>query len=122
MNVSELREKIFNLIGLSLGKYSNNLPSIWVYGGASNPPSRSDGLECLIMEMPLRKSSCVSGGLHYKPQEWQIVLKNYILSSNLIQAYHILENNFTVRDFFYMPSSNDMLEQCNFSIFDPITY
>ncbi|MFM6253390.1 MAG: hypothetical protein ACKPEQ_30325, partial [Dolichospermum sp.] len=51
-----------------------------------DPPSASDGLECLIQQMPLNPAQGSSGGQRYKPQHWIVTLKNFKKSSNLVNA------------------------------------
>lgn len=121
MTAAELRTKLAALLAADLGKYSNNLPSIWVFGAAQDPPSASDGLECLIQQMSLAPAQGSSGGQRYKPQQWVIVLKNFKKSSNLVNALRKIETNFVVVRYSYTPSTATVFEQARIIIFDPIT-
>jgi hypothetical protein len=118
----KLKDKLLILLTDELGQYANQQTSIWIYGASSNPPTRSNGLECLILEQPSSPAQSVSGAIKYKPQSFQIILKNYVQSSKLLNAVRIIENNFVVRNYSYMPSTNDILEQCNLEVFIPIVY
>jgi hypothetical protein len=122
MDAKTLKSKIKLLLSNKLGQYLNGQTSIWIYGASSNPPSRSNGLECLILEQPSNPAQSASGGIKYKPQTFQIILKNYIASNKLVEAIRILETNFVIQNYSYMPSTNDILEQANLSLFLPIVY
>ncbi|MFM6200050.1 MAG: hypothetical protein ACKPE1_13070 [Dolichospermum sp.] len=121
MTVAELRTKLATLLASDLGKYSNNQLSIWVYGAAQDPPSASDGLECLIQQMPLNPAQGSSGGQRYKPQHWIVTLKNFKKSSNLVNALRKIETNFVVRQYSYFPFTATVFEQARITIFDPTT-
>jgi hypothetical protein len=122
LTAKDLKNKLLALLENELGQYANQQPSIWIYGASSNPPTRSDGLECLILEQPSSPAQSASGGIKYKPQTFQVILKNYIQSSRLLNAIRIIETNFVVKNYSYMPSTNDILEQCNLEVFIPIVY
>ena len=120
MNVAELRLSLSHLLIAELGKYPNNHPSIWVYGGSSQPPGRSDGLECLIREHPEVAARASSGGQRYKPQKWEILLRNWNKSSKLSIAIAKVENRFPVQRYTYLPATENTLEQARIFIYDPI--
>lgn len=120
MNVAELRLSLSHLLVAELGKYPNNYPSIWVFGGASQPPGRSDGLECLIREHPDVAARASSGGQRYKPQKWEILLRNWNKSSKLSTAIAKIENRFPVQRYTYLPATEHTLEQARVFIYDPI--
>jgi hypothetical protein len=120
MNVSELRSQLSALLASELGRYPNNQLSIWVFGSSSNPPSSSNGLECLIKEVPGGYAKRSSGGQKFKPQEWEIVLKNYSPSSKLATAIAKIEKRFTVTSCRHTPSTTDAIEQARIFIYDPI--
>lgn len=77
MNALQLRAKLQKLLSKELGTYSNGVPSIWVYGSANKPPSSSNGLEVLIKNVPGGAAQAASGGVKYKPQIWEVTLKNF---------------------------------------------
>ncbi|MFM6152639.1 MAG: hypothetical protein ACKPE3_06485, partial [Sphaerospermopsis kisseleviana] len=52
MRAVDLRRILTTLLSTELGTYTNGVPSVWVYGSSSQPPSSSNGLECLIKETP----------------------------------------------------------------------
>jgi hypothetical protein len=122
MDSKGLRTFLLGVLSDDLGVYTNNQVSIWVYGADSNPPSSSNGLECLIMKQPLSPSQSMSGGIKYKPQLWQIVLKNYATSNKLVRAISKIETRLVVKNYRYMPATNDIIEQANLSVFNPIVY
>jgi hypothetical protein len=117
----ELRAKLTTLLASDLGKYSNNQPSIWVYGSNADPPSASDGLECLIKQVPMGPAQGSSGGQRYKPQQWEVVLKNFKRSSNLVNALRKIEINFVVYRYSHTPATDTVFEQARIIIFAPIT-
>lgn len=120
MNVAELRSQLQSLLSAELGRYTNNQISIWVYGSASNPPSSSNGLECLIKQVPNGYARRSSGGQKFKPQEWEIVLKNYVPSSKLADAIAKIERRFTVVSCNHIPATTEAIEQARIFVYDPI--
>jgi len=118
---AELRAKLATLLAADLGKYFNNQPSIWVYGSNADPPSASDGLECLIKQVPMGPAQGSSGGQRYKPQQWEVVLKNFKRSSNLVNALRKIEINFVVYRYSHTPATDTVFEQARIIIFAPIT-
>jgi len=118
---AELRAKLTTLLAPELGKYSNNQPSIWVYGSNVDPPSASDGLECLIKQMPSGASQSSSGGQRYKPQQFEVTLKNFKKSSNLIKALEKIEIHFVVQRYTHFPFSPTTIEQARILVFAPKT-
>ncbi len=120
MNVAELNTQLRTLLSTELGVYSNGTPSIWVYGSASNPPSVSNGLECLIRQNPIGYAGGSSAGQRYKPQQWEIILKNWKRDSNLIKAISKIEQRYCVMSLTHIPFSNEFIEQATIFIKDPI--
>lgn len=120
MNVAELRTALALLLASDLGKYPNGLPSVWVFGGASQPPGRSDGLECLIKEHPEIAAKASSGGQKFKPQKWEILLRNWNKSSKLSIAIAKIESRFPVLRYTHLPATEQTLEQARVYIYDPI--
>jgi aspartate/tyrosine/aromatic aminotransferase len=120
MNDIELKNKLLEVINNELGYYRNNQKSIWVYGSVSQPPSSSDGLECLIKQQPNGVAQAVSGAKKYKPQMWEITLKNYKPSSKLVEAIAKIELEFIVNSCNHIPATNEIFEQARILIFDPI--
>lgn len=121
MNAVDLRNKLQVLLAPELGRYSNGLPSIWVYGSASDPPSASNGLECLIKQVPSVPAQGSSGGQRYKPQEWDITLKNFKRDSNLAKALAKIEVHFVIYQYSHFPFTSTTFEQARIAIFDPVT-
>jgi hypothetical protein len=120
MNVAELRERLQSLLASDLGVYTGNIPSIWVFGSAQNPPSKSTGLECLIKQMPNGYAKSSSAGMKYKEQIWEITLVNYKQDSNLIKAVQKIENSFIVRQMTHQPFTSTEFERSRILIYDPI--
>jgi len=120
MKVSDLRKRLSALLTTELGTYTNGLPSIWVYGSSSQPPSASNGLECLIKEVPGVAAKVVSSGSKYKPQQWEILLRNWTKNSNLPIALNKIETRFIVLRYTHIPATSDVLEQARIFIFDPV--
>jgi hypothetical protein len=119
--VAELRTKLAALLAPDLGKYTNGCPSVWTYGSNADPPSASDGLECLIKQVPMGSAQGSSGGQRYKPQQWEVVLKNFKRSSNLVNALRKIEINFVVYRYSHTPATDTVFEQARIIIFAPIT-
>lgn len=119
MTVAELRAILVSLLSSELGLYTNGLPSIWIYGSSSQPPSASSGLEVLIQELPIGCPNILSSGQRYEPREWEIVLKNYTKSSKLSQAIAKIKSRFILRKCRVLPATSTTLEQARISIFDP---
>ncbi|MFM6728091.1 MAG: hypothetical protein ACKPJF_27320 [Dolichospermum sp.] len=111
MTVAELRTKLATLLDSDLVKYSNNQLSIWVYGAAQDPPSASDGLECLNKQMPLNPEQGSSGGQLYKQKHWIVTLKIFKKSYNLVNAIRKIETNFVVRQYSYFPFTATVFEK-----------
>lgn len=120
MKVADLRRILTALLATELGTYTNGLPSIWVYGSSSQPPSASNGLECLIKETPDVAAKVTSAGSKYKPQQWEILLRNWVKNSNLPAAIAKIERRFPVLRYTHIPATSDILEQSRIVIFDPI--
>lgn len=120
MKVADLRRILTNLLSTELGTYTNGIPSVWVYGSSSQPPSSSNGLECLIKETPDTSAYPTSAGYKYKPQLWEITLRNWVKNSNLPIAISKIERRFIVSRYTHLPASSDTLEQSRIIIFDPI--
>jgi hypothetical protein len=120
MNAADLNAKLRALLSTELGVYSNGTPSIWVYGSSSNPPSASNGLECLIRQNPIGFAGGSSAGQRYKPQQWEVVLKNWNKDSNLIKALSKIEQNFCVTSVVHIPFTGEFIEQAKIMIKDPI--
>jgi hypothetical protein len=121
MTPAILRTRLLNLLSSELGRYKNNQPSIWIYGSNSNPPSISDGLEVLIKEVPYGSARVTSSNGRFKPQCWEVYLKNYVQSKKLLQAINKIESNFQLQgNYVHMASTADSIEQCRLLIFDPI--
>ena len=119
--VAELRTKLATLLAAELGVYKNGCPSIWVAGSAQDPPSASDGLECLIGQVPMGPAQSSSGGQRYKPQQWVITLKNFRKSSNLVKSLRKIEINFVVHRYSHTPFTATTFEQARIVVFAPIT-
>lgn len=120
MNVIELKEKLQNLLINELGVYTNNIPSIWVFGSSQNPPSKSTGLECLIKQMPMGIAKGSSAGMKYKEQIWEITLINCKQDSNLVKAVQKIEKSFMVRQFTHQPFTSTEYERSRLLVYDPI--
>ncbi|MEH1786890.1 MAG: hypothetical protein V7L23_15255 [Nostoc sp.] len=121
MKAYQLRLKLVKLLTKELGKYSNGIPSIWVYGSGKKPPSSSDGLEVLINNMPGGQAAqAASGGIKYKPQIWEVTLKNFKEDRSLVRAIGKIEVNFNVRNYNHLPADEQIIEQAKVYIFDPI--
>jgi hypothetical protein len=122
MNLAELNTKLRALLTPELGTYSNGSLSIWAYGSSNPPPSVSNGLECLIRQVPLGYAKSSSAGQKYKIQEWEIYLKNYKKDLNLSKAIIKIEKSFSVIQVVHMPYSLDTIEQARILIKDPIVF
>jgi len=122
MNVSELNARLRVLLLPELGTYINGTASIWVYGSNSLPPSVSNGMECLIRQIPLGYARSSSSGQKYKPQEWEIILKNYKKDNNIDKAIRNIEQSFPVSEVVHMPFTTETIEQARIRIKDPIFF
>lgn len=122
MNASELNARLRILLSSELGAYSNGAASIWVYGSNSLPPSISSGMECLIRQIPIGYARSSSSGQKYKPQEWEITLKNYKKDSNIDKAIRKIEQSFAVNEVVHMPFTTETIEQARIRIKDPIFF
>lgn len=122
MTAAELNARLRKLLLSELGLYSNNTPSIWVYGSNSLPPSVSSGLECLITQNPIGYAKNSSAGQKYKDQKWEVILKNYKRDSKLIQAITKIEKNFVIAQITHFPFTNESLEQARILIKDPVVF
>jgi len=120
MNVAELKTQLQDLLLPELGSYTNGLKSVWVYGSAQDPPSVSNGLECLIRQVPSGAARGSSAGQRFKPQEWEVVLKNFKRDSNLVKALRKIEVRYVVLRYSHIPFSNEFFESARIVIFDPI--
>lgn len=120
MKAIDLRRILTTLLSTELGTYSNGTPSVWVYGSSSQPPSSSSGLECLIKETPDVSAQPTSSGNRYKPQLWEVTLRNWSKNSNLPAALSKIERRFNVTRYTHLPATSDTLEQSRIFIFDPI--
>jgi hypothetical protein len=120
MKVADLRKILTTLLATELGVYANGTPSVWVYGSSSQPPSSSNGLECLIKETPDTVAMATSAGYKYKPQLWEVTLRNWAKNSNLPLAVSKIEKRFNVTRYTHLPAASDTLEQSRILIFDPI--
>lgn len=120
MNALQLRAKLQKLLSKELGTYSNGVPSIWVYGSANKPPSSSNGLEVLIKNVPGGAAQAASGGVKYKPQIWEVTLKNFKEDVTVVAVIRKIETTFVVRNYTHMPETEQTIEQANVFIFDPI--
>lgn len=120
MNVAELRSLLSTLLATELGKYTNNQPSVWVYGSSSQPPGPSNGLECLIKEQSEIPARTSSAGQKYKPRQWEILLRNWGKSSSLSVAISKIETQFVVLRYTHLPATERTLEQARVYIFDPV--
>ncbi|MFM6004530.1 MAG: hypothetical protein ACKPA7_13280 [Sphaerospermopsis kisseleviana] len=120
MRAVDLRRILTTLLSTELGTYTNGVPSVWVYGSSSQPPSSSNGLECLIKETPDVAACPTSAGTKYKPQLWEVTLRNWTRTSNLAIALTKIEKRFIVRRYTHLPAASDTLEQSRIFIFDPI--
>lgn len=120
MKVADLRKILTTLLAAELGTYTNGLPSVWVYGSSSQPPSASNGLECLIKETPDFAAKTTSAGSKYKPQQWEILLRNWAKNSSLPAAIAKIEQRLMVLRYTHIPATSDVLEQSRIVIFDPI--
>lgn len=109
------------LLKEDLGNYKNGIPSIWIFGSSSNPPSASDGLECLVKAWPGGKpAGRSSGGQKIKEQLWEVTLKNFQESPNLRNALRKIEKRFIVKELTHLPSTVDTYEQARLTIYDCI--
>ena len=120
MKAIDLRKILTALLSTELGTYTNGTVSIWVYGSSSQPPSSSSGLECLIKETPDTAAQPTSAGTRYKPQIWEVTLRNWAKTSNLATALNKIEKRFIVQRYTHLPATSDTLEQSRVLIFDPI--
>jgi len=122
MNASELNARLRVLLSSELGTYSNGTASIWVYGSNSLPPSVSNGMECLIRQIPIGYARSSSSGQKYKPQEWEITLKNYKKDSSIDKAIRKIEQSFAINEVVHMPFTTETIEQARIRIKDPIFF
>lgn len=120
MRAVDLRRLLTTLLASELGTYANGSTAIWVYGSSSQPPSSSNGLECLVKETPDSASRATSAGYRYKPQVWEVTLRNWAKNSNLPTAISKIERRFLVTRYTHLPATSDTLEQSRILIFDPI--
>ena len=122
MIIADLNIKLRSLLTPELGTYSNGALSIWAYGSSNPPPSVSNGLECLIRQVPLGYAKSSSAGQKYKVQEWEIYLKNYKKDLNMSKAIVKIEKAFSVIQVTHMPYTSDAIEQARILIKDPVVF
>lgn len=122
MIIADLNIKLRSLLTPELGTYSNGALSIWAYGSSNPPPSASNGLECLIRQVPLGYAKSSSAGQKYKVQEWEIYLKNYKKDLNMSKAIVKIEKTFSVIQVTHMPYTSDAIEQARILIKDPVIF
>lgn len=120
MNAKELRRKLLDLLSEEVGEYKNSVPSIWVYGSGSNPPSRSNGLEVLLESYPKGDPQSTSGGVRYYPQFWEVTLKNWQQTNKLVRGLNKIQANFITRRMRHYPANEQTIERAMLEIFDPV--
>ncbi|NEN94474.1 MAG: hypothetical protein F6K50_02715 [Moorea sp. SIO3I7] len=118
LSLPELRDRLELLLEEYLGRYPSGQKAVWVC--PPEPPSVPNEIQCLIQRVPESRIDFLSAGQRYSDRNYVLILTNFNRETSLSSALDKIVANLPVRQYTYMPITEQSYEQARLLVYDPV--